>query len=210
MKRSERVVSRLSSAGVRGTILSLLMVLAGLSTGAAQEVCITRHISSADGLSNDFVISLAVDGRGYVWVATEAGVNRIAGKTVVSSMQPGNPLSAGQLKGRITAMRWHEASGNMLIGTERALSVYSEKDGTLRHLDSSDGLVPSSINDIASAADGGVWLVYGNGQIQHLDCTTMEAVTLPMAEPHENRCAWDDGQGRLYIGHSQHGMTIVE
>ena len=47
-----------------------------------QAVSATKHISSADGLSNDFVLSLAVDKQGYVWAGTEAGVNRIAGKTI--------------------------------------------------------------------------------------------------------------------------------
>ena len=134
----------------------MVLTLASMLSALSQELCITRHISSADGLSNDFVISLAVDGSGCVWVATEAGVNRIAGKTVMSSLEPANRLSAAQLTGRITSMLWHEASGNMFIGSERALSVYSDKEGTLSHLDSSHGLVPSSVNDIVGAADGGL------------------------------------------------------
>ena len=168
----------------------------------AQPTSYTEHIGSAEGLSNDFVIALAIDGQEHLWVATEAGVNRIAGRVC-------QPLTATQLTGRITSLYWHEESDCMLIGSEQWLTVYNEKNGQMRHLNDRDGLVPSSIDDIARAADGGVWLVYGDGQIQHLDCTTLTTRTLKLNQRHANRCAFDDGQGHLYIGHSQYGMTVV-
>ena len=62
----------------------------------AQVISYTDHISSADGLSNDFVVSLAIDGQGHVWVATEAGLNRIAGKTCI-------PITDEPLNGLIPA-----------------------------------------------------------------------------------------------------------
>lgn len=168
----------------------------------AQVIGYTDHISSADGLSNDFVVSLAIDGQGHVWVATEAGLNRIAGKTCI-------PLKDKPLDGLITALYWHEGSNNMFIGSERGLTVYNVNSRQTRHLNGKDGLMVSSVNHIAKAADGGVWLVYGDGQIQHLDCTTLAIRDLKLKRPHGNRCAMDDGRGNLYIGHSQHGMTVV-
>ena len=113
------------------------------------------------------------------------------------------------LDGLITALYWHEGSNNMLIGSERGLTVYNVNSRQTRHLNGKDGLTVSSVNHIAKAADGGVWLVYGDGQIQHLDCTTLAIRDLKLKRPHGNRCAMDDGRGHLYIGHSQHGMTMV-
>ena len=168
----------------------------------AQIISYTDHISSADGLSNDFVVSLAIDGQGHVWVATEAGLTRIAGKTCI-------PMKEEPLDGLITTLYWDEGSNNMLIGSERGLTVYNVNSRQTRHLNGKDGLTVSSVNHIAKAADGGVWLVYGDGQIQHLDCTTLAIRDLKLKRPHGNRCAMDDGRGHLYIGHSQHGMTVV-
>ena len=168
----------------------------------AQVIGYTDHISSADGLSNDFVVSLAIDGQGHVWVATEAGLNRIAGKTCI-------PMNEEPLDGLITTLYWDEGSNNMLIGSERGLTVYNVNSRQARHLDGKDGLMASSVNNIAKAADGGVWLAFGDGQIQHLDCKTLVTKNLKLAQPHSNRCAMDDGRGHLYIGHSQHGMTVV-
>lgn len=184
--------------------LFLTVALVLWMTGAtARGLGAIRHISSADGLSNDFVVGLAVDGQGHVWVATEAGVNRIAGKTC-------QPLDGELLKGLITALLWHDPSGCMLIGTERGLVVYNMATGTMRRMDMADGLVKSSINDMVMAADGGVWLIYGNGQVQHLNCSTMEITTLQLSEQHGSRCAMDDGLGHLYIGHSLDGMSVVD
>lgn len=168
----------------------------------AQVIGYTDHISSADGLSNDFVVSLAIDGQGHVWVATEAGLTKIAGKTCI-------PMKEEPLDGLITTLYWDEGSNNMLIGSERGLTVYNVNSRQTRHLNGKDGLMVSSVNHIAKAAGGGVWLVYGDGQIQHLDCTTLAIRDLKLKRPHGNRCAMDDGRGHLYIGHSQYGMTVV-
>jgi signal transduction histidine kinase/ligand-binding sensor domain-containing protein/DNA-binding NarL/FixJ family response regulator len=176
-----------------------------LTAALAHEVNVTKHISSADGLSNDFVISMAIDGQGYVWVATESGVNRIAGNTC-------QPMLTEPLAGlRIEALHWHDKSGTMLISTEQQLTVYHLASGSLRHLNSGDGLADAGITDIAAASDGGVWLVFGNGQVQHFDCTTFAVKNLKpkLSYPYGNRYAMDDGQGHLYIGHNQHGMTVV-
>ena len=99
----------------------------------------------------------------------------------------------------------------MLIGTERGLAVYNPTKGTTEILNAYNGLVKSSINNIASASDG-VWLVYGNGEVQKLKIEKgkLLPVNLKMKELHDNRCAIEDGRGHLYIGHPQHGMSIVD
>ncbi len=173
-------------------------------TAMAIESSFTRRISSADGLSNDFVISLAIDGQGYVWVATEAGINRIAGKSCQSF--PKSEFIDGQ---RITSLYWHESSDKMFIGLDKGLSVYSPLTGETFDLADKDGLIAASLNDIVPAINNHVWLIYGNGQVQRLNCDDLHVENFNLDKPYNNRCALDDGQGHLYLGHSQHGMTIV-
>ncbi|MCR4603829.1 MAG: response regulator [Prevotella sp.] len=181
----------------------LACFLCWMTTAWSQDYVSSRRITSATGLSNDFVTNMAIDAQGYVWVGTEAGVNKIAGNTC-------QPVALQQqLSERlISALYWHQPSGNMLIGTELGLNVYDTRTGNMRLMDVDDGLVASSINDI-TAANGGVWLVYGNGNIQFLDDKTLTPKTLELQQQSGNRCAMDDGKGNLYIGHSKNGMTIV-
>ena len=186
----------------------LFLLIAGIVWSLsveAQEFYTSRHITSASGLSNDFVLSLEIDGNGYVWVATEAGVNRIAG----NACQPFP--STEQVSGhRITALHWHESSGQMLIGTENGLTIYNPKLGTTRQLTDKDGLAPSSINDIVNTDNEDLWLIHGNGQISRLNGRTFQINSIKLSQPHSNRCALDDKRGNLYIGHSRDGMTVVK
>lgn len=171
----------------------------------AQEFHASRHITSASGLSNDFVISLAIDGNGYVWVATEAGVNRIAGNVC----QP-FPLTEQVSGHRITALYWHEPSDQMLIGTENGLTIYNPKSGTTRQLTDKEGLAPSSINAIVNTDNEDLWIIHGNGQVSRLNGRTFQITNIKLSQPHSNRCALDDKRGNLYIGHSRDGMTVVK
>ncbi len=177
-----------------------LLLSAGIQ---AQEYSSSRRITSANGLSNDFVVCMAIDDKGYVWVGTEAGVNRIAGNTCLPL--PTVPTVAGR---RITSLYWDQRTGSILIGTELGMTRYNPSNGDTQQLDAKDGLVFSSINGIAKADDG-LWLVYGNGKIQRLEGKDYTPKDLKLKQTYPNRCALDDGKGNLYIGHSRHGMTVV-
>jgi len=183
--------------------ISVCCLLPAQALQAQEEFSVTRNISTAEGLTNDFVTKMAIDDRSYVWVGTEAGISCIAGKTC--QKLAGAEHIADRL---ITALCWHKEAGCMLIGADRGLTIYNPAHGTLQRLDDNDGLKMASINDIV-ATKNGAWLVYGNGQIQLLDCKTLRPKLLKLSKTRGNRCVMDDGQGHLFIGHSQHGMTIV-
>ncbi len=170
----------------------------------AQEYNTTKNISSANGLINDFVINMAIDGQGYVWAATEAGLSRIAGETCQTF--PYNKKIDGQ---RISSIIWHEQTGLMVIGTYSELTLYHPQTGETRILTTQDGVVASTIDKLTLSKDKDLWLIYGNGQVQRLNCTTLTLKNLKLDHLYRNRCALDDGEGHLYIGHSQHGMSIV-
>lgn len=50
-----------------------------------------QHIGLQEGLSNGFALDITVDGQGFLWVATESGLNRISGNkcTVFRASQVG-------------------------------------------------------------------------------------------------------------------------
>ena len=184
-------------------LLSVVFTVISLASATAQDYTVSRRFSSANGLSNDFVICLAVDGQGYVWAGTEAGVSRIAGETCKAF--PTTDLVNGQ---RIFSLYWDKSTNQMLIGADRGLTVYNPVTGKAQDFTSKDGLVASSIAGITDAGDG-VWLIYSNGQVQRMNCKTHRATNLKIKQPHDNRCGIDDGHGHLYLGHSHHGMSII-
>jgi len=60
--------------------IALALILTCLATGAqAQQVQQFRNYSAENGLSQSVVLSIAQDNMGYIWVATEVGLNRFDG-----------------------------------------------------------------------------------------------------------------------------------
>lgn len=210
----------------RKTVLLLTLALSFLRI-AAQDFTVSRRICSADGLSNDFVTKIAVDGEGYVWTAGESGVNRITGSScqtfLVSQWPPeGNFMqladNARRVPGqktrssfglRTTALRWHQPTGMMLIGTEYGLIAYNKRLATVRFLTSQDGLEEAGIEDIVDAPDG-IYLIYANGRVQHFDCATFKATSIKQQSAYHTACGACDISGHIYVGYSKDGMSIID
>ena len=118
------------------------------------------------GLSNDLVLSMALDGEGCVWVGTEAGLNRIAGKTISAWTRS----QMGVAKDKIASLYYDSTGRRILIGTEVGLAVYRLDDNVFGQCLTGDSLVHYSLVSMADDHHRGVWLAYANGRIQHLDC----------------------------------------
>ncbi len=188
--------------------LTTFLVSGFLLAGTAYPVTYTasHHVCMADGLANDGVLDVAIDGMGYVWVATEEGVSRIAGGKCTTLHWPDNSDPVGS---RVAALYWHEPTGQMIISFERRLVLYRITTGEMTVLDADDGMVPSSVEDIVRASDEEVWLAYGHGDVQRMNVRLRTFTGIPLQETLPNRCILDDGQGRLYLGHSQRGMSVI-
>lgn len=166
---------------------------------------VERQISMKDGLSNNFVLCMAIDGHGYVWVGTEAGLNRIAGNmcNVYKREQIGNDND------KILSLYYDKHTDRMLVGTENGLRYYSYKSGSFGNEAVGDSLIKYTVASIIDDKDHGVWIIYGNGAIQHMDCLTNKVVTLKQMENLGSRCGLSVGNGRLLLGHGDAGMSVL-
>ena len=164
-----------------------------------------KLIDSSEGLSNNFVLSMVLDGDGNVWVGTEAGLNRIAGRSVNVYRRE----QLGTVNDKILSLFYDRDNLRILIGTEQGLAVYDCTSGRFGLALHGDKLINYSLVDMADDHRQGVWLIFGNGKVQHLDLSTNQVTTLPVSLP-GNRCGLDDGKGHLYIGHGKDGMSIIE
>ena len=64
---------------MKNLLTYLIISLSILQNLAGQATYNFKHISSQNGLSNDFVLDMAIAQQGCVWVATEAGLNKWVG-----------------------------------------------------------------------------------------------------------------------------------
>ena len=192
--------------------LFFIFLLLVARSSFAQVDAIDKHIGIEEGLSNNYIIDIAIDGNGYAWVATESGLNRIAGNTcsVFRTNNTSDNRISGILSNTIRKLYYDRQTDKMLIATEDGLSVYECKTGRFHNITTKEGLGFPVINYIANAGNGKVWLILAHGRAQLMDCDTYELKTL-QTHVKDVRSAMDDGNGHLYLGHQLHdGLTIVD
>ncbi|MCR4852741.1 MAG: response regulator [Prevotella sp.] len=193
---------------MRQRIITSFLLLLTCTLLSAQNLIARKRIDSSRGLSNNFVLCLTIDGHGFVWVGTESGLNRLDGGTCFTFYNDDSD-PAGFKGNKVETLYYDKATDQMIIGSGRGLNIYDCKKGTFRGETTGDSLVFYVIEDIIPDNKQGAWLIYANGQIQHLDCKTHRVKTLHVKNPKGNRCGLDDGKGHLYIGHDKYGMSIL-
>ena len=167
-------------------------------------------IDSSFGLSNNFILSLAIDGQGFVWVGTESGLNRVAAGTCLNyKCTPPYGKGRGN-SNRINTLYYDPSADLMFVGTESGLNILEPRSGIFVKPEKGDSLVNYSIEDITPGGGSLLWLVYANGQLQQIDTKTLTVTTRPINNKGGCRCALDDGTGRLYLGYNKGGMRIVD
>lgn len=86
-----------------------------------------ESISLDQGLSNGYVIDMAIDKNGFVWVATENGLNRILGN-MCTKVEWGNPDYAN--KG-LRAVCYNAFNDEIWVAAHNGIFIYDGKVPTL-------------------------------------------------------------------------------
>ena len=193
---------------MRKSIVLLLISLLQASLLMAQTFDVIKHIGIENGLSNNFISDIALDKQNTLWVATESGLNCIMGNTVTNVFDDKHQNLIG--RNEVRSLFYHRETDKMLIGAGMGLSVYDFESGTLRNFTKKDGLGASGVNSITMATDGGVWLFFSNGSVQHMNCENYEMKGLKQKESLPNRCGFEDKNGKLYLGHIHDGLSIID
>ena len=110
-------------------LLFLLTLFIGqVNHSSAQNPFYFETFNNLDGLSSDVVVDIIKDSEGFLWFATEDGLNRYDGysfKTFRKDYNDSNSL----IDNKISAIA-EDSSGNLWIGTmDKGLSVYDKSTG---------------------------------------------------------------------------------
>jgi ligand-binding sensor domain-containing protein/signal transduction histidine kinase len=121
-------------------------------------------MTTADGLSDDFVRAVFQDHAGTVWVGTNrGGLDRIADGRV-TAMRAGPSGSGGALSSNVV-LALAEAGGDLWIGTPDGLSRL--RGGRLTLFTTADGLPDDFVRSLYTDRDGSLWIGTRNG-LAHL------------------------------------------
>ncbi|MCO5185431.1 MAG: GAF domain-containing protein [Anaerolineae bacterium] len=156
------------------------------------------------GLSQSGVYDIVQDTRGFLWIATEDGLNRYDGYAFeVFRPIPGDPNSIAD--GFVQALLV-DSDGQLWIGTNAGLDRYDAQTNTFIHIGADGALHNADVLALFEDRSGSLWVGMHGGGYARLDRATglVERVLLP-----ENGGTLDvqaiaqDVHGTIWIGAEQ-------
>lgn len=169
------------------------------------------------GLSNNYIQGITQDRQGFMWFGTESGLNRFDGrefKKFYNSDIDLNTINSNELNDvyadKFQDIIWIATERNGLNGynyTTHQFSFYKNDENP-------NSLSSNGIMFLSGEASGNLWVTTYQSGIDMLDKKTNHFIhynqsTVKGLISNYNRCAIDDEQGNLYIGHLFSGLSIV-
>ena len=196
--RTMRCAHLLSTLGMGFLLLSAALLLASCQ-GSGPEPSPVGSFTERDELSSQQLSAFAEDSRGYIWIATQRGVNRFNGHSYLQFDLPTDTLS---WKSNNVVSLAADDRGNLWIGTLYGLCLHRYGEGIRRIGNVAATLICDTPGD---------WLIYGNPYgIWKLDKQTLTATLCHTFERLDYTNTFlTDRSGRLWA-FSGHDVTCID
>ena len=175
-----------------------------------------KKIGIENGLSNNFIMSITQDNQGYMWIATESGLNRFDGETFRifrkdaenQNSLGGNELNKIYHQDGIIWIATQRAGLNALDCNNMSFTRYSHNSNNPK------SICDNGITDVSPASDGNIWLSSYNKGFDYFNKATEEFLHYNQENVNglvNNRILTikEDKKGNVYLGHETEGLSIV-
>lgn len=187
----------------------ILLLLFHLGQGYAVLSLSMSNLNITNGLSNNYVKDVAQDRQGFIWIATEAGLNRFDGCQFTRYTSTNSELKTDA----INTLLYDEQNNLLWIGTRSDLTVLDCSTYKFTHYGMQDNIHLNNIVSMSLAGDTAIWIATHYNGILHCNKKTMKFTSYTNESIPElknsNWCIFDDGHGKIYVGHSLDGLTII-
>ena len=178
-----------ASLAVRTAMTALLIFLPGMRQtlyGQAQHY-IFRHINTANGLANDNVQSIIQDSKGFMWLATDNGLQRYDGYIFTTyHHDPAVPQSLGSDH---PGFLLRAPDQNILVlGSSPGGELFDPATGNCRKIPGAADPMFQSVGDYISACkdnQGNIWLL-GINTLREYDIHLHKIISFEQALPKSN------------------------
>ncbi len=168
-----------------------------------------KLFDSNEGLSNSLINEVFQDHQGFIWVATEDGLNRFDGINFKSYL---NNNLQNSLKNSFVTAIYEDKKGNLWVGQINALQIYNHETESFSEikLPIIDPTIHINISCILEDSNGNIWLTTsGNGLIR-IDKETGKA-DIPISINNRINAElleyiYEDQEGILWIGSRDNGI----
>ena len=190
--------------------LSLLLILLNSINLRAERV---RLFGPDDGLSNSHINQIYQDSKGYIWIATENGLNKFNGYEfeVYSSV----PNDSTSLHGNFVSYIYEDSCGLFWVATSNGLLRYDrEKNNFFRWRigDMDDLYKERRTNFILEDRNNNLWISYPGNCLLRLDAKTLSPVVFNRNNSGITdftiSCMIEDKHGNLWLGTEEQGVFV--
>ena len=176
---------------------TIILLLAGFLCGSAQ----TSLFYSSDKLSNSVINDICQDQKGYIWIATENGLNRFDGYRFTPFFnQPGDSTS---LYYNVVCCITCDSKGRLWVGTNKGLQRYNDATGTFITYPFPSDVHPR-ISDILETHDGRLLVGTSGYGLYTLMERTQQLTEVTEAKANDNDSyflyLYEDKEGGLWRG----------
>lgn len=182
-------------------LLSLMLCLSTVSS--QQNFYYFKHYNNNSGLSQNTVMSIFQDNKGFIWIGTKNGLNRFDGHEF-KVYQRGN--SANELKNSMIFSINEDQNHTLWLGTDQGISLYNpytENFSNFNQKTEKQKEIEGYVNKIFIDKKNRVWILSGSGlflfdqQKNKLYCLNDKFATYTAAIP---RALFVENDGTAYIG----------
>ncbi|MDW7690828.1 two-component regulator propeller domain-containing protein [Flammeovirgaceae bacterium SG7u.111] len=197
---------------MRKTLLLFFLLIA---LGASAQNIKFRHITTDDGLSNSWVLSILRDNQGYLWIGTMEGLNLYDGYSIKVFKNDG----INGLHNNSILCLLEDNNGGIWMGTYHGFYKFDRDTETFTafHTDEND---PKSISSdrvfsIAEESDSTLWIATENG-LNRFNINSLAFESYVHDENNPNSLIKNnikklktDSKGNLWIG-SEIGISLLK
>lgn len=192
----------------KAVILYSLLLINFYSAG---QPSISAHFGVEDGLSNSYIADITQDGQGFIWIATESGLNRFDGRNFTVYTKKKSDIISNELN----TLLYDPEENKLWIGSQRdGISIFDCASQTFTPLSTWEGLITNDVTHLSHAHDGGIWITHYHVGIEYYDKKSKQLTRYLYQEiegmKSRNWCSFDDGNGHLIVGHDFDGLTILD
>ena len=167
-----------------------------------------------NGLSNSHITQIYQDSKGYIWIATENGLNKFDGYSFTVYSEQKNDSTS--LKGNFVYSILEDSRGIFWVGTMSGLYQYDRKTDSFHpfRIESETPFYLDRVIWILEDKKGNIWLSYPGNGIICLDAKTLKPTfynsdNSKIADNNIN-CAYEDSFGKLWLGTSDNGLYVLD
>lgn len=166
---------------------------------------VARRLACVQGLPDNTIHALCLDGLGRLWAGTQQGVAVIDNGTVVERITPADGLPSP----RVNSLSCGR-DGRIWIGTGRGLVIASAEPGK-GHITLIPVMETGEVRAVVCDLAGRIWAGLGNGDLYRVDLGPGSALQVVL----EQRCGGAitsmaaDAEGRLWLGTRQGAIVYA-